>query len=263
MTVRELAEALDVSVGTAQKIMQLPRFPDRERFKTEASFLRKVARLALKHDIAAGRITQLASRRKRASAPAGGRDSATESVPSKPGDAKIASDLFSFDESLRALRSTVMTLGQHMSRLRPDDPLLLPVSDRYQKLQGELRQSERQRMDLQERLGAIFARDDVYRSTSRLWIAFRATIDLIVTQLAEGPNLPTWIEETGGKLGADRRKFSALVRDRCYRLTSGAVNELADALADSTLPVELPAGASRECRESMAAELERVAAKLR
>jgi len=253
LSVRQLAKLLDVSVGTAQSIMSLDGLPDPSKFSTEHGYLRRVAKLAAKHGICAGAIESVAF---------GGK----KSNPKKATDVGRAGARAGDDtDDLSALESNIAEMDRALQTMEASmnggcDPVQLGMlSDRYAKLLREKRQSQERADTMRRERGLWFRRDDVYETTAALWMAFRSVTDAIVAQLAEAPNLPSWIEEIGGNTGGDLRRFQSLVRDRVERLVAGQVNAMADGVASVACPAALSDAVSAECRVRLAEELRRIA----
>ncbi|MCP4643662.1 MAG: hypothetical protein GY851_24665, partial [bacterium] len=206
--VDDIATALEVSHGTACKIAKLTKLPDRAKSIREDSYWRKVAKVCKRHDITAGRILELASKRKRGRVPVPvGADAGTQARAPHAGDEPGGRhELGSFEASLESLRLSVATIGAAVSSNGTEDRTDLQLIDRYAKLQSELRQSEKEWLALQKEYALIFRRGDVYETTSTLWVAFRAAIDSLMSQITESTNLPAWLEEMGGSIGDEDQR---------------------------------------------------------
>lgn len=255
MTQRDVAEAIGISLGLANQILNLPSAPSPEKFRSRSSYLRRLCRAALK----AGHQHDAILRGSNAPA-----KPATHLQPEPPAadisPASSSCDLADYTSSLANLRRTVNALGAHIAAGDPSRPEMQPILDRFAKLQQELRQSERHYIELQQAYAAIYPREDAQRAAIGIYMALRGALDMLISRLADPVHLQSWIVDAGGTVPGDSRAFQHRIRQQIYDLVAEQINQMADALAAAAVPEGMPADIPRE---SMIAELTRTMEALR
>lgn len=268
MTSRVLAERIGVSQRTASTILSLSAAPDPGKYLTEASYLRALAKVALKaghqHDALVALAMKDPKRRQETPLPAAG-----EPVASAPAHARAEStgDVTTDDlqRAASTLRSIVDALGDAIVRgLRSNDlAATVGVLDKFKGLAGEFRQTvdglEKLRQDHLE----LLPRSDVYAAAGRMYQVVRGMADAMTTNLLTAGNLPSWIAQAGGTF-PESTAGRQTIRVGLRNFAASHFNRMADALGDMAVPVEdIEPELADELRQAMADELEHQAAALR
>ena len=267
-TSRALAERIGISKGLAAQILALPSAPDPARFNNEATYLRRLARAAIKAGHGHDALAALAIDPEPAKAKRDPPQDASARPPARPPDTPPPGDVTIDDlqASAAILRDIVADLGKSIARsMRGDrNPTdVVALLDKFKGLQAELRQTfdrlEQMRRDHLE----LLPRSDVYAAAGRMFQVVRGFSDALLADLLTADHLPAWIAGAGGVLpesSAATHHLQAELRN----FAASHFNRMADALGDIAVPLDdVPERLSGQCRLEMAAELERQAARLR
>jgi len=289
LTTNDIETAFGVSHGTAVKLRKLVSAAEFGRLRSVRSALKKVAKRGIKSDICADQLTSWMAENDRK----GGRARATprrrasrrqpktatvaengtpEHTSADSGEAANAQtpihppedESRMFERAAATCRRVTVVVGEMLEHAvqHRDIPKLLTLTDRFQKLQAELRQTEGKLLEVQRERAEMWPRDDVIAACADQWAVMRSFGDALIGELVTVGNLPCWIDEVGGSF-PDTRAARETLQGRIRGLVEPRFNALADSLADCAVPLPdlLPAIAA-ECRKRMADELRGLATRL-
>jgi hypothetical protein len=267
-TSRALADRIGISKGLAAQILALPGAPDPARFNNEATYLRRLARAAIKAGHSHDAIAALAMAPEPAKAKRDPPQDSPAPAPARLPEGQPTGDvtLDDLQASAATLRDIVSDLGKSIAKsMRGDrNPAdVVALLDKFKGLQAELRQTierlEQMRRDHLE----LLPRSDVYAAAGRMFQVVRGFADALIADLLTAGHLPAWIAGAGGVL-PESSAATHHIQAELRTFAAGHFNRMADALGDIAVPLDdVPERLSEQCRQAMAAELERQAARLR
>lgn len=269
---RDLAEAMGISKSLAAEILALPAAPDPSKFINEASYLKKLARCAIKAGHTDAALQRLALGGKRPAPPEPSPDppdapQRPARAPAAPAEGEPGNDVTADDlgSAAATLRDLVVGIGADLADAvrtkRYGD--VAGLLNQFRALSQEFRQTVERLEGLRRERLEHLPRTEVYAAAGQMFQVMRAFGDAIMGDLLNAGNLPAWIAARGGKFPDDLESVVS-IRGTMREWAVAHFNRLADTLQDCAVPLEdVSPDIAEQCMVEMADELEKAASGLR